>query len=174
MLGSKDSGRGHHHQLNVSNGHASLLYFLLGTLHHDNELGDDICLSVVLGHVQAEGDHVNGMQPPAVGIEVGHDLKGHDLCVENLGVLQVILPNLVNDVVEELGNPMFDCIVAGIVVEAGFVGGLGANTDDGCGVIGNVFVIEGKAGRPDKLGAAMVSFVFGGLCKDGREGMDSR
>ncbi len=92
---------------------------------------------------------------------MGHDLKGHDLCVESLGVLQVILPNLVNDIAEELGDAMFSCFVAGVVVEARFVGGLGANTDGGRGVIGNVPVIEGEAGRPDKLGAAMVSFILG-------------
>jgi hypothetical protein len=55
--------------------------------HHDNELGDAICLNVVLGHVWAEGDHVDGMQPPAVGIKMGHDIQGRDFCVERFGVL---------------------------------------------------------------------------------------
>ncbi len=64
VLGCKDGSRGHHHQFDVSNGYASPLHILLGILHHDNELGDAICLIVVLGHVQLEGDHVNGMQPP--------------------------------------------------------------------------------------------------------------
>ncbi len=54
------------------------------------------------------------------------------------------------------------------------MGGLGANTDNGPGIIGNVLVIEGEAGRPDKLGTTMVGFVLGGLCKDGRERMDSQ
>ncbi len=53
------------------------------------------------------------------------------------------------------------------------MGGLDANMDDGCGVVGDVPVIEGKAGRPDKLGATIVGFVLGGLCEDGREGMDT-
>ncbi len=69
---------------------------------------------------------------------------------------------------------MFGCRVAGIVVKAGFVGGLGANTDNGCGIIGNVLVLEGEAGRPDKLGTAMVGFVLGSLCKDGCERKDSQ
>ncbi len=86
VLGSKDSGQGHHHQFNVSNGHASPLCFLLGILHHDDELGDAICLNVVLSHVRVEGDHVDGMQPSTVGIKVGHDLKGRDFCVESLGI----------------------------------------------------------------------------------------
>ncbi len=79
----------------------------MSILHHDNKLRDAIHLNVVLGHVQAERDHVNGMQPPAVGVKVGHDFKGHDLCIESLGILQVIVPNLVDDVAEEFGDTTF-------------------------------------------------------------------
>ncbi len=53
------------------------------------------------------------------------------------------------------------------------MGGLGANTVDGRGIIGNVPIVEGEAGRPDIFFATMVGFVLGGLCKDGYEGMDS-
>ncbi len=67
---------------------------------------------------------------------------------------------------------MFSCFVAGIVVKAGFVCGLSTNTANGRGVVGNFPVLEGEAGRPVKLGAAMVVFVIGGLRKDGLEGMD--
>ncbi len=74
---------------------------------------------------------------------------------------------------EEFGNTMFGCLITGIVVEAGFVGSLGANTDNGHGIIGNIPVIEGEAGRPDKIGVAMVGFVLGGLREDGSERMDS-
>ncbi len=70
VSGCKDGCQGHHQQLNIGDGHASPLCLLLHILHHDNELGDAVCLGVVLGHVQAEGDHVNGMQSPAVGIKV--------------------------------------------------------------------------------------------------------
>jgi hypothetical protein len=114
------------------------------------------------------------MQPPAVGIKVGHDLQGRDLCVEHFGVIEVVVPNLVDNATEELGNTTFGCLITGVVVKVGFVGVLGANTDDGCGVISNVLVVEGEAGRPDKLGATMVSFVLGGLCEGGCEGMDSQ
>jgi hypothetical protein len=68
---------------------------------------------------------------------------------------------------------MFGCLVAGIVVEVGFSGGLSANMDDGRGIIGNVPVIEREAGRPDKLGGAMVGFVLNGLREDVHEGMVS-
>jgi hypothetical protein len=84
------------------------------------------------------------MQPPAVGIKVGHDFKGCDLCVESISVLQVIVPNLVNDVAEEFGNATFGYFVAGVVVKVGFVGSLGTNMDDGRGIVGNVPVIEGR------------------------------
>jgi hypothetical protein len=113
------------------------------------------------------------MQPPAVGVKVSNDFKGRDLHIESLGVLQVIVPNLVNDVVEEFGNATFGCFIAGIVIKVGFVGGPGRNTDDGCGIVGDVPVIEGETRRPDKLGCAMVGFVLGGLCDDSRERMDS-
>ncbi len=112
------------------------------------------------------------MQPSAFGVNVGHDLKGCDLSVESLGILKVVVPNLVVKVTEELGDATFGCLVAGIVIKARFVGGLSANMDDGCGIIDDVLVIEREAGRPDKLGAAMVGFVLGGLRKDGHEGMD--
>jgi hypothetical protein len=46
--------------------------------------------------------------------------------------------------------------------------------DNGCGVIGNVLVVEGEAKRPEKLGGTMVGFILGGLCKNGRERMDSQ
>jgi hypothetical protein len=94
VLGCEDGSQGHHHQFDVSDGHASLLCFLLGILHHDDELGDVICLNVVLGHVQAKRDHVDGMQPPPVGVKVGHDLKGRELCVESLGYFSLLYQTL--------------------------------------------------------------------------------
>jgi hypothetical protein len=172
VLGCKDGCQCHHHKFNIGDGHASPLCLLLSILHHDNDLGGAICLDVVLGHVQAEGDHVNGMEPPAVGVEVGHDFKGCDLRIESLGIFQVVVSNHINDIAEEFGNAMLGCFIAGIVVEAGFVGNLGANTDNGCGIVGDVPVIEGEARRPDELGGTMVGFVLGGLHEDGREGMD--
>jgi hypothetical protein len=170
VLGRRDGCRGHHHKFDIGDGHASPLHLRLSILYHDDELGDAICLNIVLGHVQAEGDHLNGMQPPAVGVEVA--LEG-DLCVESLGVLQVVVPNPVNDVIEELGDATSGCFIAGIVAKAGVVGGLGATMDHGCDVVGNVPVVEGEVGRPDKLVGVMVGFVLGGLCENGREGMDS-
>jgi hypothetical protein len=94
---------------------------------------------------------------------LGHDFKGCDLRVESLGVLQVVVSNLVDIFAEEFGNATFGCFVAGIVVKAGFVGG----------IVGHVPILVGEAGRPDELGGAMVGFVLGGLREDGHKGMDS-
>ncbi len=169
VLGSKDSCQGHHHEFNIGDRHASLLCFFLVILHHDNELGDAICLDIVLHHVQVEGDHINGMQPPAVAIKVGHDFKGRDLCIKCLSILQVVITNLVDNVSEEFGHAMFSHLVAGIVVKARFVGGLSAKTDNSRCIVGNVPVIEGEMGRPDELGIAMVGFVLGSLRDNGCE-----
>jgi hypothetical protein len=118
----------------------------LSILHHDNELRDAIRLNVVLCHVRVEGDHVDGMQPPAVGIKVGHDFEGRDFCIESLSVLQVVIPNLVENIAEEFGNATFGHLVAGVDVKVGFVGGLSANMNKGCGIVGDVPVVEGEGG----------------------------
>jgi hypothetical protein len=101
------------------------------------------------------------MQPPAVGIKVGHDFEGPELHIESLSVLQVVIPNLIDDIAEEFGSATFGRLIAGVVVKTGFVGSLSVNMNDGCTVVGNVPVVEGEAGRPDELGGAMVGFVHG-------------
>ncbi len=83
--------------LNVGNGHASLRRLFLRILQHADVLGDAVCLGVVVVHVSAEGDHVNGVEPPVVGIEEGDDLAGRHFCVEGVGILEVIVPHLIND-----------------------------------------------------------------------------
>ncbi len=61
MLGREDSRRGHHNKFDVGNGHASPLCLFLRILQHDDVLGNAICLHVVLVHVGAEGNHVDGV-----------------------------------------------------------------------------------------------------------------
>ncbi len=116
---------------------------------------------------------MNGMQPPTVGVKEGHDVAGRDLRVEPLSILEIVLPDLVDDVTKEFCDASFGRLVTGVVVKVGFMGGLCLNADDCHGIVGDVFVVEGEADRPDKLGIAMVGFVLGGIHKDGREGMDS-
>ena len=47
------------------------------------------------------------------------------------------------------------------------------NPDDCCGIVVNVFIVEGEADGTYEFGVAMFSFVLGGLREDGREGVDS-
>ncbi len=66
-------------------------------------------------HVDSEGDYVNGVKTPAVGIAKGHDLEGHHLHVRVVNVLQVVVPHLIYGVTEELAGAAFGCLVAGKV-----------------------------------------------------------
>jgi hypothetical protein len=147
--------------------------FFLRIPHHDDELGDAIRLHIILHHISAEGDHVDGMQPPAVGIKGGHDVAGRDLRVEHHGILEIVIPDLIDDVMKEFCDASFGPLVTGVVIKAGFMGSLCLNVDDCYGIVGDVFVVEGEADGPDKLGVAMVGFVLGGIHEDGREGMGS-
>ncbi len=36
-------------------------------------------------------DHAEDMQPSAVGIEEGHDVDGHELCVVGVGIFEVVV-----------------------------------------------------------------------------------
>jgi len=109
------------------------------------------------------------MQPPAVGIKEGHDVDGHDFFVESLGIFEIVVPDLINDIAKEFGDATFGRLVTGIVIEAGFVGSLCMNTDNCRGFVGEVFIVEGEVGGSYKFGVAMVGFVLGGIREDGRE-----
>ena len=104
MLGCDDRRRSHRHKFDVGNGHARPFCLFLSILHHDNELGNDKCLRVILPHISAEGDHVDGMQPPTVGVKEGHDVDGRDFSVESLGIFEIVVPDLVNDMRRNLGR----------------------------------------------------------------------
>ena len=96
MLCKEDGRRGHHDELDVGDRHASPFRLFLGILQHGDVLGDAIRLPVVLVHVGAEGDHVDGVKSPAVSIEEGDDLEGRHLRIEGVGVLEVVVPDLVS------------------------------------------------------------------------------
>ena len=53
------------------------------------------------------------------------------------------------------------------------MGHLYTNPDDCCDIIGNVFIVEWEADGTYKFGAAMFSFVLGGLREDGHEAVES-
>ena len=113
------------------------------------------------------------MQPPTVGVEEGHDVDGQDLGVESIGVFEIVVPDLVDDIAEKFRNATFGRFVTGVVIKAGFMGHLCTNPDDCRGVVGNVFIVEREAGGTYELVVAMFGFVLDGLSEDGREGVDS-
>ena len=112
IFGREDSCRGHHHKFDISDGHARPFCLFLHILHHDDELGDAIHLHVILYHISAEGNHVDGMQPPAVGVEEGHDVDGH--CVEHFGILEIGVPDLADNIAKNFGDASFDRLVDGV------------------------------------------------------------
>ena len=112
------------------------------------------------------------MQAAAVGVEEGNDLKGRHLCVEDVGILEVVLPYLLDRIPEEFGCAAISRLVADVVVEASFVGRLSTNADDrGC-VVRNRAVVEREAGGDGEAYPAMIGLVPRGVCEDAHEGMD--
>jgi hypothetical protein len=173
MLGREDSRRGHHHEFDIGDGHACPFRLFLRILHHDDELGDAIRLHVILRHISAEGDHLDSVQAAAVGIKEGHDLDGRDLCVEGLGVFEIVVPDLIDHVAKKFGNATFGRFVTGVVIKAGFVSRLRTNLDNCRGVVGDVFIVERKADGTNKRFVAVFEFVLGGVREDSRERMDA-
>ncbi len=143
-----------------------------GILHHEDELGDAIYLHVVLHHVRAKQDHVKGMKPSTDGIKGGHDVNGHDLCVEGVGIFEVVVPNLINNVAKKHGHILFGRLVTGVVIMSGFVGSLCTNVNNCRGIVSNHLVVEWETSRVYKFGT-MVSFVLDSLGEDGCEGVNS-
>ncbi len=85
-------------------------------------MGDAIYLHVIFGLISAEGNHVKNMQIPAVGVEEGDDVKCRGLCIEGIGILEVIVPHLVDDITEELGNARLCCLETSVVIEGKIYG----------------------------------------------------
>jgi hypothetical protein len=170
VLGCKDSHRGHHDKFDIGDSHAGPLSLFLCILHHDNELGDAIRLHVVLHHNSVQSDHVEGMKPSAVGVKEGHDVDGHDLCVESVGVFHVVVPNFINDGVEN-GHALLGRLVTGVLIKLGFVGSLRTNANDCRGIVSNSLVVELETSRAYKFGT-MVGFVLDSLSEDGRKGVN--
>ncbi len=111
------------------------------------------------------------MKPSAVGIKEGHDVDGHDLHVEGVGVFEVVVPNFINNVTEKFGHASLGHLVNGVVIEAGFVGSLHTNVNNCCGVVSNCLVVEWETSWAYKFGT-MVGFVLDSLGEDGHEGVN--
>ncbi len=125
-------------------------------------------------HIGAEVDHVNGMEPPAVGVKEGHDLEGQHLSVEGVGVLEFVVPDpdSVHGFVEKFGGLALGRLVTGIGIEADFVSRFRTDANNRGGIVGNAAIVEQQVDGMDKGGAAMVGDIPCGICEEGHEGMD--
>ncbi len=94
-------------------------------------------MHVVLHHISAKQDHVKGVKPSAVGVKEGHDVDGRDLCVEGVSGFEVLVPNLIDEVVEKLGHTLFGHLVTGVVIKLGFVGSLRMSANNCHGIFSN-------------------------------------
>jgi hypothetical protein len=72
---------------------------------------------------------------------------------------------------EKLGHALFDCLVTGVVIKFGFVGGLHTNANDCRGVVINCLVVERETSQGYEFGA-MVGFVLDSISEDAREGVN--
>ncbi len=142
-LGGEDSGRCHHDQLEVSNGHVRTFGFFLCILQHDDVLGDAVGLRVVLVHVRSQRQHIHGVEATTVQVEERHDFKGGNLCVEGFRVLWVVVPHLVDRIPEELSTATFGRFVVVEVFKFGLVGCFRTDADHSRGIISDEFVLEG-------------------------------
>jgi hypothetical protein len=123
-------------------------------------------------HVGVEGNHVDGMKSPAVGVKEGDNFKGRHLRVKGVGVLEVFEPDLVDGFSEEFGSPTLHRLVAGVVVKAGFVGRFCSNTNDSGGVVRDVTIIERQSDGAFERIAAMVGSLRHCIPQDGCERVD--
>jgi hypothetical protein len=168
VLGCKDRYQGHHDKFDIRDRHAGPRCLFLCILHHDNEMGDAICLQVVLHHNSVQHDHVKGMKPSTVGIKEHRDVDGHDLCVEGVGIFQVIVPNFIDNIAEKFGPALLGRLVTGIVIKLGFVGSLRMNTNNHCCIISNSLFLEWKTSWAYEFGT-IVSFLLDIFSEDSRD-----
>jgi hypothetical protein len=91
---------------------------------------------------------------------------------EGVGIYEVIVSNLIDNVVGKLGHALFGRLITGVVIESGFVGSLPMTTNDCRGVVSNCLVIERATSRVYKFGT-MVGSVLDSLGEAGCEGVNS-
>jgi hypothetical protein len=99
------------------------------------------------------------MKPSAVGVEEGHDVNGRDLHLERDGISEAVVPNFIGYVAEKLGHTSLGCLITGVVIESGFVGGLRTNVNNCPDVISNHLVVEWETSQAYKFGT-MIGFVL--------------
>ena len=118
-------------------------------------------------------NHVDGVETPAVGVKVRHDLQHSYLRVEGVGMFEVVDPKIVHHFPKESCHPTFCRFVTGIVVNKGFVGGFSLHSRNwGC-VVRDGGVVEWETSWSHERNVAMVGFVRCSLGAETCERMDS-
>jgi hypothetical protein len=123
-------------------------------------------------HVCLEGDHVNCVKTPTVGIEEGDYFQGHSLHVEGVGVLEVVVLDLFHGVMEELGSAALGHLVTGVVIIAGFVGQFCVDANNSGGIVRDGAIIKRQTIGANKCLAFMIGGVPHHICEDSSEGVD--
>ncbi len=90
------------------------------------------------------------MEAPAIFIEVVDEVSGSDGIVEGLGVLEALVPSLVDGSTDELHDGLLGCLQGSEVGEFGHVDGLITGANDRCGGSVDGIVIEKGALGPYK------------------------
>ncbi len=80
------------------------------------------------------------METSAVGVKVLHQLHGCDVGVEGSGMAEVVIPDLVYRIAEELGSGLFSRLVRCEVSDEDSMFGFPSGMDDGRGVIGHSWI----------------------------------
>ena len=110
------------------------------------------------------------MQSPAVDVEELHNLPRRD-SVERVGILEVVVPNLLDSVAKEFGNAPFSRLVAGEIIAARFVDGFYFDADDSRGIVVDACVVKGEpGGAAEAVLATVVGGIPHGIREDCREG----
>ncbi len=69
-----------------------------------------------------------------------HQLHSHDVGVEGSGMAEVVIPDLIYRITEELGGGSFGCLVGRKVSDKDCMFGFTPGAEDGCGVVGNSWI----------------------------------
>ncbi len=112
------------------------------------------------------------MKTSAVGIKEGNDVKGHHLCAEGVSIIEVVVPDLLHGVAEELGSAALGCLVTGVDVKVGFVGQFCMDGNDGGGIVYNGAIVKWQTIGANKRVASMIGGVPHRIHEYGSEGVD--
>ena len=115
--------------------------FPLHVLEHVYLIGDALNLKVVALHFIMQRQEVEGVPAGAPHLEVGKDVLGDNLSVEQVGVSQFANPGVGDDVEHELCCLLSRRFIRSAIGALCFVCRFGARTDNGRGDVVNVCIV---------------------------------